>query len=420
MSGFFTSKETESQSRPDGKKLSCVSCGLYKRATTPRMEPLGDFKKKIMIIGEFPDRYEDEKDIPFSGRNGRLLDRWMNRFGFDLYRDCILLNAVNCTPYNAKYEVIDPKAHQIDCCRKIKVSKAIEEYQPNVIIPLGQLALVSVIGKMWKEGVGEMGRWRGFTIPDQELMAWICPMQHPVDVEHNNKDWELIWTRDLEQALNLWNVPVPEMKRPEIIYLEDDLTILDSIKAGSKVVIDIEDTGLKPYADGHEIICACVAIGPDKVYQFMTDKVKKLDPFFDLLEDNSIEKMAANLKHEDTWLSQIYGIKNIRWTNDSMLNAHQLDNRPQVSGLKFQTYINFGVSDYSSEIDPFLKAKDEDDSNSINRIKELIATEDGKMKLRRYNALDGIYEYRLLLKQMELIGPKIKEYEKDHWLYQEI
>jgi len=37
MQGFFTKKETISQSRPDGKIYSCASCRLYKKAVNPRL-----------------------------------------------------------------------------------------------------------------------------------------------------------------------------------------------------------------------------------------------------------------------------------------------------------------------------------------------------------------------------------------------
>ena len=52
MTGFFTKQEIQSSQRPDGKSLTCYSCGLYKHATHPKMEPYGNFKKGIMNIGE--------------------------------------------------------------------------------------------------------------------------------------------------------------------------------------------------------------------------------------------------------------------------------------------------------------------------------------------------------------------------------
>ena len=54
------------------------------------------------------------------------------------------------------------------------------------------------------------------------------------------------------------------------------------------------------------------------------------------------------------------------WYWDSMIAAHILNNQAGVSGLKFQTYVHFGVIDYSSEISPYLKSDDKS-ANGINK-----------------------------------------------------
>jgi hypothetical protein len=83
-----------------------------------------------------------------------------------------------------------------------------------------------------------------------------------------------------------------------------------------------------------------------------------------------------------------------------MLATHIFDNRSGVSGLKFQVYVQFGIIDYSSEIAPFLMAKDNKDGNAINQIEELIKTKEGRRKLMIYCGYDSVYEYRLALLQM--------------------
>lgn len=54
MEGFWTTKQTESKTRPDGKALTCISCGLSKQCKNPNIKPYGNFKKKVLIIGEAP------------------------------------------------------------------------------------------------------------------------------------------------------------------------------------------------------------------------------------------------------------------------------------------------------------------------------------------------------------------------------
>ena len=73
--GFFTRKETESKSRPDGKTYSCASCGLYHDATSPRMKPFGNFKKGILNLGEAPGEIEDKRGKQWQGKTGRLLQK---------------------------------------------------------------------------------------------------------------------------------------------------------------------------------------------------------------------------------------------------------------------------------------------------------------------------------------------------------
>ena len=73
--GFFSSKETQSISRPGGKKHSCISCGLYKDCDNPKMEAFGNFKKGILNIGEAP-RYEDDRNNkPWQDKYGKILQR---------------------------------------------------------------------------------------------------------------------------------------------------------------------------------------------------------------------------------------------------------------------------------------------------------------------------------------------------------
>ena len=86
MEGFFSKKETESISRPDGKSISCISCGLSKECKSPKMEPFGNFKKKILNIGEAPGEVEDVRGKPFQGKTGQLLRRTYEKLGMTYLR----------------------------------------------------------------------------------------------------------------------------------------------------------------------------------------------------------------------------------------------------------------------------------------------------------------------------------------------
>jgi len=99
------------------------------------------------------------------------------------------------------------------------------------------------------------------------------------------------------------------------------------------------------------------------------------------------------------------GVVNWKW--DSMIAAHIIDNRGNISGLKFQTYVQFGVIDYDSEINPFLKSGSKDGANGINKIEEFIERPGGVEKVLEYCGWDTIWQYRLAMRQWEV--PNIQE-----------
>lgn len=400
-SGFYPKKERKP--RAGTKDYSCSSCGLYKDCLSPRMLPYGNFKKGIMNIGEAPGEREDELNMPWQGRTGRLLESTYRKLGIDLFDDCINLNAVNCRPTD-KHGNRPPTNFEIECCRRL-VLKAINQYKPKVIVLLGNSAVYSIIGNRWKRDLGGITKWRGWMIPDQDLKAWVCPTFHPSFIEREDEPIaKVIWQQDLQKAIEHVPIALPEYPEPKIEIIKD-LNILNSIKSDT-IAIDFETTGIKPHAQGHEIISCAVADTPDHCFVFLMPKKRsELVPLLNMLTDKKIKKRAQNMKFEHSWAKERLRVEIKGWEWDSMLATHLLDNRPGITSLKFQTFVNFGVADYSSEIEPYLKTKDKDEgANAINMIKTLLELPNGTEKLLTYNAYDAIYEYRL----SELQMPEIK------------
>lgn len=399
IEGFFSQKEMESKSRPNGKIYSCASCGLYKNADSPKMRPTGGFRKGIMNIGPFPSVTDDKKGAHFQGQFGRTVESAYAKLGIDLYEDCVNLNALNCWPGSETAKL----SYNIACCRKIVIA-TIEEYQPKVIVLFGMQAVESVIGHRWKRSLDDIGKWRGWTIPDRDFNAWICPVLYP-DLDKMAKEFSTIWNQDIERALSKVNEDIPEYVEPEIEIITD-LSVLDDIKSDT-IAFDYEATGIKPHASGHKIICASVADSPDHAYSFLLPGSKNArQPFVDLLGMPLVRKMAHNMKYEDTWSvvrlrQRVYG-----WYWDSMLAAHILDNRPGITSLKFQTYVHFGIVDYEAEIAPYLRGEDDKNGNAINNIDEVLKSPSLTRKLLEYCGMDSINEYRLALLQQELMQYK--------------
>lgn len=386
--GFFTKKETENHTIVKGKPLTCIGCGLYKDCNTPKMEPAGNFKKGILNIGTMPSKADDKIGRPFQGSIGKILQRAYKKIGIDLYEDCLNTTALQC------YTDSEPTNYQLDCCRS-RILKVIEEYKPKAIVLHGMPAVYSVIGNRWKKDLSTISKWRGWMIPDQDLKTWLFPLFDLEFVEERRDGAEeTIWMNDIR---NISTPPFKEYIEPKIEIIED-LSILETIK--DQFAFDYETTGLKPHAQGHRIICCAIADKEDHVYVFMMPKTKReLEPLVTLLQNKNVGKIAQNLKFEHTWSKVRLRCEVDYWLWDTMLATHLLDNRPGITGLKFQTYVQFGVIDYSSDVEPYLKGVN-DSSNAINRIEELVALPHGKEKLMKYCALDAIFELRLANLQM--------------------
>jgi hypothetical protein len=118
-------------------------------------------------------------------------------------------------------------------------------------------------------------------------------------------------------------------------------------------------------------------------------------PFLNFLADKTIGKIAHNMKFEQSWSVNCLRQPVENWAWDTMLASHIIDNRDGITSLKFQTYVHFGVIDYASDMDSYLRAVDEKNSNSINRIDELLKQPGGAEMLLKYNGLDTIYTNRL-------------------------
>jgi len=414
--GFFTADQTTVKVDIAKKATGCGACGLYKHCLSPKMDTAGKGRKGILLVLEAPGGREDRVGKPLVGRSRRTVTRVLERMGLDLDLDLWRTNANICRPEKNK----TPTDQQIAYCRP-RLFKEIKRLKPRGIIVMGLPALKSVIQHRWigdKMGVNAIKRWRGFTIPDQDLGCWLCPTWHPAYVNRSEKDpsVQLLFEMDLENAVRtILETPFPkygdEAKRirqimnPNLLDQELERIHLQS----PFFVFDWETTGIRPYAKGHRIV-SCSICTPDlDVIAFPMPRHKSRRVHLRrLLSDWSVGKGAHNMGFEHLWAG--HDLKTIvqGWQWDSQLAAHIIDNRSYITSLKFQTYVNFGVIDYDSHMGTWLHSSPQDvkkyGANAKNKIFKLVQEKDGWNTLLTYNGLDSIYEMMLARKQMELIG----------------
>lgn len=400
MEGFFSKSETVSRSRSNGKTYSCISCGLYKNCKTQKIAPIGKNKKGIINILPYPDRSEDRTEA-YNGRVATYLSELYSSVGIDIYEDCLNIYAINC------YTEQEPTDFQIQSCHKIVTNILEKQNNIKVIVLFGKIPLVSIIGSRWKKDLGELNKWIGWCIPDQELKAWIIPTFNIIDVIESKTQVErLLLLKDLDKVVRHSKKELYQYIEPQIEYITD-LNELNSIES-KYVAFDYETTGKKPYAKGHKIVCASIAVDENKVYSFLMPQNKREQlPFRKFLRNKTIGKIAQNMKFEHIWSQIILNTEVRGWAWDTMIATHIMDNRARITGLKFQVYVNFGIIDYDSEISNFLKSDDDKDSNAFNKIRELLRTDKGTKSLLKYCAMDSIFEYRLALLQQKILNYKL-------------
>ena len=415
MKGFFTTEQTQSTARPDGKTYSCASCGIYKVSENPKMKPYGNFKERILNIGQSPEVIDDERGKPFQGEAGRLIQEEYSRLGVNLFEDCLNTNAINCLPMGPDGKVRYPTGYEVCCCRR-SVDHLIKKKKPRVIILFGSDAVRSVLGTRWKKerDLNSDDLWRGFIIPDRMYNAWVCPVFSPdfVQIREGRPEVLAIWRQDLARALAMVDVPLPPVvdEKQQVVVTEDVEGVLTQIveeatrRAGTMLMsFDLETSGLKPYdRKVHQIACISFCYEEGRAYCIPYPRTKREKALLrEVMGNPDIEKVAHNMKFEDTWMKVKARIDVSPWGWDTMQATHILDNRPGVSSLKFQSFVQFGVVGYEERITSYLRSPD---SNSPNKIAEALESENLTRELMVYCGIDSLMTYRLALKQRKEMG----------------
>lgn len=117
---------------------ACTSCSLCQTRTNIVFSD-GCENAPIMLIGEAPGKNEDETGIPFIGRAGQLLRKFLFDCGYE-QKDFYIANTLKCRPPENRKPTKDEKA----ACSKF-LEKQIELVNPKIVVLVGSTALESFI-----------------------------------------------------------------------------------------------------------------------------------------------------------------------------------------------------------------------------------------------------------------------------------
>lgn len=119
--------------------LACRKCGLCETRTHV-VFGMGSPRAEVLFVGEGPGAREDEQGLPFVGRSGQLLDKYL--YAIDLARDTNVYigNIVKCRPPQNR----DPLPEESEACMPW-LQEQIRLIDPRIIVCLGRVAAKQLI-----------------------------------------------------------------------------------------------------------------------------------------------------------------------------------------------------------------------------------------------------------------------------------
>jgi DNA polymerase len=130
---------------------SCQKCALGATRTNC-VFGVGNTQAKLMFIGEAPGEQEDLSGIPFVGRAGQLLDKFL--YAVDIKReDVYIANILKCRPPKNR----DPLPEEEDACIGY-LREQVALINPKVIVCLGRISAMRLIKPDFKI-TKEHGTW---------------------------------------------------------------------------------------------------------------------------------------------------------------------------------------------------------------------------------------------------------------------
>ena len=114
--------------------LACTRCELCKTRTNVVFGQ-GVENAEVLFVGEGPGQSEDEQGLPFVGRSGQLLDRYLFAIDLDRSRNCYIANIVKCRPPQNR----DPLPEESAACMPW-LRQQFQLIRPKIVVCLGRVA----------------------------------------------------------------------------------------------------------------------------------------------------------------------------------------------------------------------------------------------------------------------------------------
>ena len=123
-------------------KTDCLACQRCPLHTTRHNVVFGQGvpDAEVLFVGEGPGQSEDEQGLPFVGRSGQLLDKYLFAIDLDRASNCYIANIVKCRPPQNR----DPLPAESEACMPW-LREQFRLLRPKIVVCLGRIAAQRMI-----------------------------------------------------------------------------------------------------------------------------------------------------------------------------------------------------------------------------------------------------------------------------------
>ncbi len=378
-----------------------VKCGACGRSADP-MPVGGKGERGILVVFEQPTTTQWSARSWFAGGDATVLQT-LNSLGLALMQDVSVTAVLPCIATKS-----EPVFRYEQCV--LKLQETIKAVRPKLIITVGSGATGAVLRLYHPRHYAQnhtSGQFFGRCIPltdSEEWNCWLAPVQPDREIHANqNIQMQQVAKDSVYRALE-WAIDIgrnrPGLQLPPMVELhfESDRICgaLEDAMTAPCVAFDYETNALQPETIGAKILTAAITFEKDSGYRTVafpmaSESVKRQWCRF---LQSDVAKIGANIKFEHRWSTVSLGTPVVNWHWDVCVGGRILDCVPGNSGLKFLTFVHFGVIGYDDSVSPFMK----DGANGHNDLDKANVTD-----LLTYNGYDAYYTMRCFKKQQEIL-----------------
>ena len=121
------------------KCKNCQKCPLSKSRTNTVFSD-GVPNSNLVLIGEAPGYWEDQKGLPFVGKAGQLLDKIFASVGLSRQKDVYICNTIKCRPPENR----NPLPEEKEACKEY-LQAQLDILKPKIILVCGNIALNTML-----------------------------------------------------------------------------------------------------------------------------------------------------------------------------------------------------------------------------------------------------------------------------------